>query len=27
VRVVRPPSGKLDDLQIETVEAALAAAL
>ena len=27
VRVLRPPSGKLDDLQIETVEAALAAAL
>jgi heptosyltransferase-2 len=27
VQVVRPPSGKLDDLQIETVEAALAAAL
>ena len=25
VRVLRPPSGKLDDLQIETVEAALAA--
>jgi heptosyltransferase-2 len=27
VRVLRPPSGKLDDLQIETVEAALADAL
>ena len=27
VRVLRAPSGKLDDLQIETVEAALAAAL
>ncbi|MGC2627797.1 MAG: glycosyltransferase family 9 protein [Candidatus Udaeobacter sp.] len=27
VRVLRPPSGKLDDLQIETVEAALAATL
>jgi heptosyltransferase-2 len=27
VRVLRPPSGRLDDLQIETVEAALAAAL
>jgi heptosyltransferase-2 len=27
VRVLRPPSGKLGDLQIETVEAALAAAL
>ena len=27
VRVLRPPSGKLKDLQIETVEAALAAAL
>jgi heptosyltransferase-2 len=25
VRVLRPPSGRLDDLQIETVEAALAA--
>ncbi|PYL71057.1 MAG: hypothetical protein DMF26_20310 [Verrucomicrobia bacterium] len=27
VRVLRPPSGRLDDLQIETVEAAFAAAL
>jgi heptosyltransferase III len=27
VRVLRPPSGKLDDLQIETVEAALAGVL
>jgi hypothetical protein len=27
VRVLRPPSGRLDDLQIETVEAALATAL
>jgi heptosyltransferase-3 len=27
VRVLRPPSGKLDDLRIETVEAALATAL
>jgi heptosyltransferase-3 len=27
VRVLRPPSGRLDDLQVETVEAALAAAL
>jgi heptosyltransferase-2 len=27
VRVLRAPGGKLDDLQIETVEAALAAAL
>ena len=27
VRVLKPPSGKLDDLQIDTVEAALAAAL
>jgi heptosyltransferase-2 len=27
VRVLRPPSGKLDDLQIETVEAALASLL
>src|SRR5205823_14575679 len=27
VQVLRPPSGRLDDLQIETVEAALAAAL
>ncbi len=27
VQILRPPSGRLDDLQIETVEAALAAAL